>query len=85
MLKLADPDERIRIPEWGEFSNEIMGLYGNKAWLNEMTPEQCLEAMEKDFTKLLKKGGYYEKGAEEPAYSTGAIMTYYDRAPADWT
>ena len=84
MLKMADPDERIRIPEWGEFSNEIMGLYGNKAWLNEMTPEQCLEAMQKDFTKLLKKGGYYEKGAKNPVQHW-RDMNYYDRAPADRT
>ncbi|RBP18125.1 multiple sugar transport system substrate-binding protein [Roseiarcus fermentans] len=84
MLKFADPDERIRIPEWGEFSNEILGLYGNKAWLNEMTPEQALEAMEKSFTKLLKKGGYYAKGAKNPKQNW-RDLSYYDRAPADWT
>lgn len=84
MLKTADPDERIRIPEWGEFSNDIMGLYGNKAWLNEMTPEQALEAMEKDFTKLLKKGGYYAAGAKNPK-QTWRDLTAYDRMPSDWT
>ena len=41
MVTTANPDERIRVPEWAEIS-EIMGLYGNRAWGNEISAEEAL-------------------------------------------
>ncbi len=81
-LKYTNPDERARIPEWAEIS-EIMGLYGNKAWLDEMTPEEALAAMEKDMTKVMETGGYYNASMKKPAQNW-RDLTYYDRSPDKW-
>jgi multiple sugar transport system substrate-binding protein len=82
LLKTANPDERIRVPEWAEIS-DVMGLYGNKAWLNEMTPEQALEAMAKDTKAAFRKGGYYRSGAKNPK-QLWRNLAYYDRKPSEW-
>lgn len=81
-LKTANPDERIRVPEWAELS-EVMGLYGNKAWLNEVTPEQALEAMAKEVKAAFRKGGYYRDGAKNPKQQW-RNLAYYDRRPSEW-
>jgi multiple sugar transport system substrate-binding protein len=82
-LKTANPDERIRVPEWAELS-EVMGLYGNKAWLDEMTPEEALEAMAKDTKAAFRRGGYYRDGANNPK-QLWRDLSYYDRKPSDWS
>jgi multiple sugar transport system substrate-binding protein len=81
-VKTANPDERIRVPEWAEIS-EIMGLYGNKAWGNEITPKQALAAMQKEMTAAFKRGGYYRRGAKYPP-QLWRDLTYYDRRPSEW-
>ena len=81
-LKYTNPDERVRIPEWAEIS-EIMGLYGNKAWLDEITPETALASMEQEMTKVMEKGGYYGDTVKKPAQSW-RDLTYYDRSPDQW-
>lgn len=82
MLKTANPDERIRVPEWAQIS-EVMGLYGNKAWLNQMTPEQALEAMAKDVKDAFRKGGYYRSAAKNPP-QLWRNLAYYDKKPSGW-
>lgn len=82
MDKTANPDERIRVPEWAEIS-EIMGLHGNRAWGGEITAEQALEAMQSDMTGAFKRGGYYRSGAQNPK-QLWRDLSYYDRKPADW-
>lgn len=81
-LKYTNPDERVRIPEWAELS-EIMGLYGNKAWLNEITPEEALRTMEREMTKVMEKGGYYDPKMKKPAQNW-RDLSYYDRPPEQW-
>ena len=81
-LHYTNPDERVRIPEWAEIS-EIMGLYGNKAWLDEIKPEEALETMEKEITKVMKTGGYYDPKMKKPAQSW-RDLTYYDLPPYQW-
>ncbi len=83
MVNVANPDERIRIPEWAEIS-EIMGLYGNRAWGNEITAEEALESMAGDMQRALRRGGYYRDGANNPA-QLWRDLSYYDRNPSDWT
>ncbi|MEJ8858940.1 extracellular solute-binding protein [Variovorax robiniae] len=82
LLKTANPDERIRVPEWAQIS-EVMGLYGNKAWLNEMTPEQALEAMAKEMKDAFRKGGYYRSNAKNPP-QLWRNLSYYDKKPSGW-
>ncbi|MDO6732759.1 extracellular solute-binding protein [Marinovum sp. 2_MG-2023] len=82
MTKTANPDERIRVPEWAEIS-EVMGLYGNRAWGGEITAEQALEGMERDMKAAFRRGGYYRDGANKPP-QLWRDLSYYDRAPADW-
>ena len=81
-LHFTNPDERPRIPEWAEMS-EIMGLYGNKSWLDEITPEEALKAMERDMTKAMKQAGYYKEGTKKPPQSW-RDLTYYDLPPYMW-
>lgn len=82
MVKVANPDERIRVPEWAQIS-DVMGLYGNKAWLNEITPEEALERMDKEIKSAFKKGGYYRKDAKNPP-QLWRDLSYYDRKPSEW-
>lgn len=81
-LKTANPDERIRVPEWAQIS-EVMGLSGNKAWLNQMTPEQALETMAKEMKDAFRKGGYYRSGAKNPP-QLWRNLAYYDKKPSGW-
>jgi multiple sugar transport system substrate-binding protein len=81
-MKYTNPDERVRIPEWAEIS-EIMGLYGNKTWLDEITPEEALKTMEQEMTKTMEKGGYYNVSFKKPAQNW-RDLTYYDRSPDKW-
>jgi multiple sugar transport system substrate-binding protein len=81
-LHHTNPDERVRIPEWAEIS-EIMGLYGNQAWLDVITPEKALETMETEMTKVMKMGGYYDPNFKKPAQSW-RDLTYYDLPPYQW-
>lgn len=81
-LHYANPDERVRIPEWAGIS-QIIGLYGNQAWLDVKTPEAAMEAMEKDMTELMTEGGYYDPNVEKPVQHW-RDLTYYDRRPDQW-
>lgn len=83
MVRTANPDERIRVPEWAEIS-EVLGLYGNQAWGGQMTAAQALESMEADMTRAFRRGGYYRDGAENPA-QLWRNLSYYDRKPSEWT
>jgi multiple sugar transport system substrate-binding protein len=82
MVNSANPDERIRVPEWAEIS-EIMGLYGNRAWGNEITAEEALAGIEKDMKDAFRRGGYYRDGANNPK-QLWRDLSYYDRAPSEW-
>lgn len=82
MKTTANPDERIRVPEWAEIS-EIMGLYGNKAWGNEISAEQALASMADDMRGAFRRGGYYRRGANNPP-QLWRDLSYYDRSPSEW-
>jgi multiple sugar transport system substrate-binding protein len=82
MTNTANPDERIRVPEWAEIS-EVMGLYGNRAWGGEISAEEALEGMARDMQAAFRRGGYYRDGANNPP-QLWRDLSYYDRSPADW-
>ena len=81
-LNTANPDERIKIPEWGSLG-EAMGLYGNQAWTGELSPEKALKKMERDWAKILKRGGYYNPKVKKPVQHW-RDLSYYDRLPSKW-
>jgi multiple sugar transport system substrate-binding protein len=82
MLKMANPDERVRVPEWAQIS-DVMGLYGSKAWVGEIKPEEALARMEKEMTAAFKKGGYYKADAKNPPQHWRDLK-YYERKPSQW-
>jgi multiple sugar transport system substrate-binding protein len=81
-LKTANPDERIRIPEWAEIA-DIMGLYGNKTWTNEISPKEALKKMEREIAKALKQGGYYNPNIPNPPQHW-RDLSYYDQKPSSF-
>jgi len=82
MLKDANPDFRTRIPEWAEIA-EAIGLWGNQAWLEKVTPEQSLVNMQRDVEAIMERGGYFSGKRTLPAQHW-RDLTYYDRLPSEW-
>jgi multiple sugar transport system substrate-binding protein len=82
MVNTANPDARIRVPEWAEIS-DVMGLYGSQAWGNEISAEEALAKMAEDMTAAFRRGGYYRDGAQNPR-QLWRDLSYYDRNPAEW-
>ncbi|WP_309085671.1 sugar ABC transporter substrate-binding protein [Chelativorans sp.] len=82
MLNTTNPDTRIRVPEWAEIS-DVMGLYGNQAWLGEITPEEALTNMESEIKAAFRRGGYYREGAKNPP-QLWRDLSVYDAKPSSW-
>ncbi|MDQ0315905.1 extracellular solute-binding protein [Amorphus orientalis] len=82
MLNTTNPDERIRVPEWAEIS-DIMGEEGNRVWIGEIDAETAAANMQRRMTQVMRRGGYYIPGRENPPQHW-RDLTYYDRLPSEW-
>ena len=81
-LHWANPDTRPMIPEWTEIS-EAMGLWGNRCWIGEITPEVAIKGMAKDIERIMDEGGYYDPAVKKPKQQW-RNMVYYDNNPLGW-
>jgi multiple sugar transport system substrate-binding protein len=82
LLNHANPDFRPRIPEWAEIA-EIIGLWGNRAWSNEVTSREALAGMQREIENVMTISGYYAPGRTQPPQHW-RDLTYYDRMPSQW-
>ncbi len=60
-LKIANPDWRPLIPEWGEINEGVMGIAVSDAITGVATPKAALEGAVPKVRAIMQRAGYYKK------------------------
>jgi len=58
-LKVANPDWRPIIPEWGEINN-MLGIAINQALTREKTPQQAMDDVIGPIRQVMVRAGYLD-------------------------
>lgn len=59
-LKVANPDWRPIIPEWGQINGPYLGTAINQALTGEKTPEQAMNDIVEPVRQIMERAGYYD-------------------------
>jgi len=75
------PEWRARVPEWGEIA-DIVGIWGNRAWMGEIEAEEAAKGMTDEVNALMKQVGYQDPKTAPP--QNWRDMSWYDKLPSIW-
>lgn len=59
-LKVANPDWRPIIPEWGQINGPYLGTAINQALTGEKTPRQAMNDIVEPVRQIMERAGYYD-------------------------
>ena len=59
-LKVANPDWRPIIPEWGEINEQVMGVAMSRVITGAISPKQALDEAAPKLREIMNRSGYYK-------------------------